>query len=414
MSDTSRSDLAVEPISDALEGWTLDVVVSGSIGAVESVRFIRALRRLGADVRPWLTSGGSRFVTEVAVAWAAGRPAVTQFSGDASHVATGRACVVAPASANFIGHVAGGLTDSPATALVASYLGCGRPVCMVPNMHSSLGLSPAVETNTAAIERMGVHFLASRDEEGKRKFPDPAWLADEVSHYLRRFALQHSQSSKVAPRVLVTMGTTRGYIDDVRYVSNYSSGALGSLVVEELHRHGVETDVICGPSPIRPRNFWRMTPVETNSDMAQACRDALGNGASGAILAASVLDFAPEHKTSGKIKSADHERLSLSMVRQPKIISDIHPSSGVKVGFKLETGLTEEAAFKLAQSYMTKYSLSLMVINDLRDVDQSRHKAWFFEQRREEPGTVLPMGVVETKLDVARRIARHILSQLSS
>jgi phosphopantothenoylcysteine synthetase/decarboxylase len=210
------------------------------------------------------------------------------------------------------------------------------------------------------------------------------------------------------------MGTTRGYIDDVRYVSNYSSGALGSLVVEELHRYGIETDVVCGPSPIRPRNFWRMTPVETNSDMAQACRKSLLNGASGAILAASVLDFAPEHKTSGKIKSVDHERLSLSMVRQPKIISDIHPSSGVKVGFKLETGLTEETAFKLAQSYMTKYSLSLMVINDLRDVDQSRHKAWFFEQRQKEPGDVLPLGVAETKLDVARRIVRHILSQLSS
>ena len=50
MSDPRRSDLTVEPISDALKGWTLDVVVSGSIGAVESVRFIRALRRLGADV----------------------------------------------------------------------------------------------------------------------------------------------------------------------------------------------------------------------------------------------------------------------------------------------------------------------------------------------------------------------------
>jgi phosphopantothenoylcysteine synthetase/decarboxylase len=285
---------------------------------------------------------------------------------------------------------------------------------MVPNMHSSLGLSPAIENNTRALERMGVNFLASRDEEGKRKFPDPAWLADEVSHHLRNLAVQHSQPSKVAPRILVTMGTTRGYIDDVRYVSNYSSGALGSLVVEELHRHGIETDVICGPSPVRPRNFWRMTPVETNSAMAKACQDSLGNGATGAILAASVLDFAPEHKTSGKIRSADHERLSLSMVRQPKIISDIHPSSGVKVGFKLETGLTEEAAVKLAQSHMIKYSLSLMVINDLRDVDQSRHKAWFFEQPRQERGTVQLMGVAETKLDVAKHIARHILSQLSS
>ena len=56
---TYEDDLNVEILSDSLCGKVIDVVVSGSIGAVESVKFIRSLRRLGATVNPWLTRGGS-------------------------------------------------------------------------------------------------------------------------------------------------------------------------------------------------------------------------------------------------------------------------------------------------------------------------------------------------------------------
>jgi phosphopantothenoylcysteine synthetase/decarboxylase len=125
------------------------------------------------------------------------------------------------------------------------------------------------------------------------------------------------------------------------------------------------------------------------------------------------LDFAPESKISGKIKSADHEQLNVSMVRQPKIIREVSPTSGIKVGFKLEASLSEGSALKLAQDYMPKYGLSLMVINALEDVDQSRHRAWFFERGKDQSG-VKALGVVESKPAVARHIARHILSQLPS
>ena len=56
------SDLHVSTTSDSLAGTHIDLVVSGSIGAVESVRFIRALRRLGADVFPYITKGDRKSV----------------------------------------------------------------------------------------------------------------------------------------------------------------------------------------------------------------------------------------------------------------------------------------------------------------------------------------------------------------
>ncbi len=101
-------------------------------------------------------------------------------------------------------------------------------------MHDSLALAPSHLKNLSTLSTWsGVHILPSRLEEGKRKFPEPAALADVAAHLM-------NQKRRPASPVLLTMGTTRGYIDDVRYVSNYSSGKLGSTVASELYRQVFE------------------------------------------------------------------------------------------------------------------------------------------------------------------------------
>jgi phosphopantothenoylcysteine decarboxylase/phosphopantothenate--cysteine ligase len=397
------SDLAVEPLSDALAGWRLDVVVSGSIGAIESVRFIRALRRLGADVTPWLTEGGAQFITATSLAWAAGKAVRTSFAGDASHLALGDALVIAPASANAIGKLAHGITDTPAMALATSYLGAGLSVLLLPNMHDSLATAPAVMRNLESLQNDGVLLLAPRREEGKVKFPEPAVLADETAHRL-------NAKRRPLGSALVTMGSTRGYIDDVRYVSNYSSGALGSSIAEELYRHGVPTHVVTGASTVRPHVCTSLTETLTNDDMADAAARHLKGGAQAAVLAASVLDFVPEHKESGKIRSAA-KGLTVAMTPTAKLIAGINPASGIKVGFKLEAELTAKDAQAIAADYGQRYGLSMMVVNRLSDVDEQRHAAHVFEVRAKEtrPGIEL-----SGKLALAAAIARHVRTRLVS
>lgn len=394
--DIPSSDLIVSPVSNALNGWKLDVVVSGSIGAVESVKFVRALRRLSCSVTPWLTRGGAEFITAQSLSWAAGRETVTGFSGAASHIATADGCIVAPASASLIGKVAHGITDSPAAALVASYLGMGKPVLMLPNMHDSLYRSPAVQNNLKTLESYGVTILGARTEEGKQKFPASDVLADICSYNL----LAPENGTK---KILVTMGTTRGYIDDVRYISNYSSGALGTAICSELYRHGFETLVVCGPCQIKPVLNGKMFPVETNDDMERAIKAALAQGACASVLAASVLDFAPETKQSGKIKSATNETLTVTLNRTKKLISEI--KTKIKVGFKLETGLTDAKAVDLAQEYIKKYDLSMFVVNDLSDVGESKHLARTFDGK-DSIGTA-----VTGKSKLAQTICQHIIDR---
>ena len=397
----TQSDLYVKPISNSLEGFNIDVVVSGSIGAVESVRFIRALRRLGACVHPFLTRGGAQFTTETALSWAANNQVVSEFRGDAPHIAVNDACIIAPASANMLAEVANGSCRSPGAALIQSYLGQSKPLFFLPNMHQSLFDSPLVQENLKKISRY-MTSIPPRKEEGKLKFQEPTMLADIVSHKLNRERLPGEAN------ILISMGTTRGYVDDVRYFSNYSSGALGTAISEEAYRQGYLTEVVCGPCEIKPRNYSKIKHIETNEELSSACLEFSHNGVSAAVLAASVLDFVPTTKLNGKISSSDD--LKVDFKKSEKIISTINTTSGVKVGFKLESNLNHDEAHIVAKSYIEKYDLSLICINNKADVSSSKHVATMYEAC--DVDTPKNLGLLETKQGIANKIVSHISDKL--
>lgn len=421
----ANSDLQVARISDALDGVSLDLVISGSIGAVESVRFIRALRRLGADVTPWLTAGGRQFVTVTALEWAAQNPVREAFSGLHSHIAEKDLLVIAPGSANFIADLALGRSDSPALALALSYRGQGKPILLVPNMHSSMFFNSATQDNIARIADT-VEIMTPRSEEAKLKFPDPKQLADDVAFRFNRHTM-----AKVRKPILITMGTTRGYIDDVRYVSNYSSGALGTAITEELHRLGFATHVICGPCEIKPaaNSCAEFTAIHTTDELAAAVRKAEGEDYLGGIFCASVLDYEPSTRHTGKIKSGGD--LSVSFKPTEKVISlftstfgskeggskeggskDGPNKSRLKIGFKLEAELDDQKITETFARYQQRYNLSHLIFNSLSDVDATRHRALIVDNQTDTGSAMADGAWLDSKPAVASAIGSLFLNRL--
>lgn len=406
------SDLSVRLISEALAGVHLDVVVSGSIGAVESVRFIRSLRRLGADVTPWLTRGGAQFVTPMAVGWAAARETRTAFEAEASHLAEGAGCIVAPASASFIAKIANGITDSPASALVTSYIGSGRPVLVLPSMHDSLADAPQVRNNLEKLRECGenVVILAPRLEEGKHKVPEPAVLADECAHAFNRIANKtrgHDES------VMLTMGGTRAWIDDVRHIGNYSSGRLGTAITTELHRMGFRVHVLAAAAEFLPASCTTLTRCLTNEELDRAAAKLLaGKDAPAAIVhAAAVLDFAPAKKRVGKTPSSE-EKLQIELTATPKILASFKGPCLAKVAFKLETDAGLEQATAIAKKYVTAHQLTMMVVNNLTDVGPDRHKGLVFECPAAGQPVARPFEC-NSRDELAKTVARHVMERLT-
>ena len=243
--------------------------------------------------------------------------------------------------------------------------------------------------------------LGVREEEGKAKFPAPDVLADLVSHHINR------QGTK-RPDVLVAMGSTKGYFDDIRYVSNYSSGALGSKIAEETFRQGCQTHVVVGACPIRPKTFTSTHEITSNDDLESACKAILQGSKAAVVFASSVLDFVPETRLSGKVKSSEHDELSIRFVKTKKILANLDSPIQIKVGFKLESQLTDASARSLAETYCRSYQLSYMVLNQLSDVSSSGHKAFLAEY---DDNATLTLRKEEGKETIAANICRHIISR---
>ena len=398
---THNPDLKVDINSRALEGTEIDLIVGGSIGAVESVRFIRALRRLGGNVRVIMSPGAKLFTTKDALEWASNNPVIENFSGFAPHIATGDLLLICPASASLIGKIAQGICDTPATTLVQSYLGMSKPVQLLPNMHSSLADSPFVSSNFGKLIDY-ITILEPRVEEGKSKFPEPRILADMVSHNYNKHKHRDPKSA------LVCMGSTKGYFDDIRYISNYSSGGLGSKISEELFRQGINVHVVCGSVEILPHLYSSMTRVSTNQQMEEECKQLIdeNKGNIEVVMLASVLDYVPKQTSSGKIRSGSNS-LTAELIPTEKIISKLNPASGhKKIGFKLEPSLTESQAKEIAQDYCNKYGLSFMVLNSFSDVSPGKHKAYMFADKANSDSSAI-IGL--SKQEIASVIHKHII-----
>ena len=122
-----------------------------------------------------------------------------------------------------------------------------------------------------------------------------------------------------------------------------------------------------------------------------------------AVLLAAVCDYGPNQFQDGKIRSGQ-TRLSLDLVPLEKIISSISPSSGKKVGFKLETAYSADTQSDLVERYFRSYDLSMLVFNLMGEVSsQEAHQATIFT-RDQEPWQV------SSKTELAQVICRHILT----
>jgi phosphopantothenoylcysteine synthetase/decarboxylase len=134
--------------------------------------------------------------------------------------------------------------------------------------------------------------------------------------------------------------------------------------------------VVAGPCPVRPQSYSTLTQVTTTDEMLKAVQDSAADGLDGAIFAASVLDFVPAAKLSGKVRSRDE--LKVDFVRTPKIIAAVQQDIRFKIGFKLEVAADAQERDAIVSDYLKKYKLSHLVYNQLQDVNQTEHAAQVF------------------------------------
>ncbi len=182
--------------------------------------------------------------------------------------------------------------------------------------------------------------------------------------------------------VLITSGPTREPIDDVRFVSNVSTGRLGvriaSAFVERGHDVVLARGIGSAPAPSHPR----LESIEFSSaaSLLQVIESVLArSGPNGGvdllIHAAAVADYAPV-PVAGKIKSTE-PALTVHMRPTPKVVDQIrmrHPTLDV-ILFKLESDVPRDELHARARRAARRVGARAVVANLLGEVSANEHAA---------------------------------------
>jgi len=145
-------------------------------------------------------------------------------------------------------------------------------------------------------------------------------------------------------RLLISTGPTREPIDPVRFISNQSTGYLGTCLAAEALTRGHQVTLVSGPTTLKPPTGARVIWVEQARQMQAALQRQFPK-ADALIMAAAVCDFQPAHPTRTKLSRQG--QLTLLLKATPDIVGGLARRPGqLVVGFALETarGLDRVAA----------------------------------------------------------------------
>lgn len=213
-------------------------------------------------------------------------------------------------------------------------------------------------------------------------------------------------------RVIVTAGGTREPIDDVRFVTNVSTGRFGYEVASSFHALGCDV-VLLGPEDMKDRRWYALpfdpVPFGGVLDLRERLHAAIDRGRPDALLmAAAVSDWVVASRVAGKL-SSEAEELEVKLARAPKVLAGLRDRCGEATflaGFKLLSGATEEELRRAAEAQTRRDRLDLTVANDLARLTPSRHPMWLSTPEGEW------VALDGTKAEVATRLAEWVLARM--
>ncbi|NPE08418.1 MAG: bifunctional phosphopantothenoylcysteine decarboxylase/phosphopantothenate--cysteine ligase CoaBC [Asgard group archaeon] len=355
--------------SDLLAGKRIVIGMTGSVAVLEIVNLARLLMRNDAEIFVVMSSAAMELIQPDLVEWAVGNPVITKLTGQIEHV---HLCgqhpdkadllLIAPSTANTIGKIAQGIDDTPVTTFATTAFGTGIPIAIVPAMHGTMYDNPMVVKNIKQLKEAGVTFIGPRIEEGKAKIAKNEEILETIIGIL-------TVNDLAKKKVVVTAGPTRIWLDDVRYISNPSTGKMGIEIALEAVNRGADVTLILGPTnlPVYNSNI-KIEVIETPQDIKKVIEKQKKIDVF--ISAAAIGDYQPE-KQKGKIPSKQ-ESLVLKLKPTPKIIEYVKqkfPKARI-VGFKAEVDATKNELIEKAQKSLENYQIELVVANFLDKPDQ--------------------------------------------
>ena len=384
--------------------------ITGGIAAYKMCELIRMYKKNGLNVKVITTPNALNFVTELTLATLSDNEVYTdnfdikEYKPEHISLADeGDILVIAPASANTISKISDGICDNLLTSITCAF---NKPIVIAPAMNTNMWNNEFVQENINKLRNNNFHILEPESgflacgTEGQGRLCALDKILDKTIEIL-----DHNQPLK-NKKIVVTAGGTIEKIDPVRYISNFSSGKMGTAIADNAYMMGAEVELIATFDIQRP---YKVTKVLSADDMLKAVNN-IQNSSDSIIMTAAVADYKVENYSEQKMKKTSDDKISISLVKNPDILKKISENkinkSAKIVGFCAESeNLIENAKTKIKSK-----GCDYLVANDI-----SRKDIGFSSDENEvyilDKNLNIKHLEKDTKYNIAKQILEHIFSE---
>ena len=346
--------------------------VTGGIAAYKSADLIRRLKEQDLDVQVITTKSALKFVGETTFAALSGHPVISDIWDNAhevEHVNVAKkadAIVVAPATADFLAHLAYGFAND---VLLATLLVAKCPIILAPAMHTEMWENSATKENVATLRKRGFLVLdpavgkLTGEDSGVGRLPDTTEIAQVVKQVINR---KNANLGKdlVGLNVLISAGGTREAIDPIRFIGNRASGKQGVALALSALSRGAKVTLVGANLSVNVPAGVEFISANTAKEMQEQMQLRAGS-ADVVIMNAAVADYFIANPDSNKIKKKD-EKLTIELDKTTDILSVLADSKPIKqylVGFAAETTTADDDLITSAKSKLESKKADLIVGN---------------------------------------------------
>ena len=348
--------------SNLLEGKKVLLGVTGSIAAYKTLELVRLFIKSGAEVKVVMTPAAKKFVQPLSFE-ALSRNAVLDdtnesWANDFNHIKTAQwadVFVIAPATANTIAKLANGIAD---TILTQCALAFPKVKILAPSANTAMIQNPLIQASLKMLAIANYEMVATQTKELACQVTGDGAMAEPIEIFWQTARILLKDDFWENRRVVVTGGGSIERIDDVRYISNFSSGKMASTLATALFLKGADVNLIATKFDDNIPALVHTIDVESSEEMEEYLTDSIRIAKKGMLskpslihdepikliqkepylfMAAAISDYIPEHPQQGKLKK-EHlgDAWSMQLKKNRDILSSLDKDSIKTVAFKAE------------------------------------------------------------------------------
>ena len=351
-----------------LKDAKITLCVSSSISFYKAFEILSLLRHANAKVRVAMSEQTLKFCSPLAFEALSGECVLVGDNKPLAHIEYAKCdlMIIAPATANTINKIALGIADN---AMLSCILACRAPKLIAPAANTAMLENPATQNSLKVLKERGFVVVNSCEKTlacgdvGKGALASPKDIVLSAARMLGTNSRISTKNSRIS-KVIITAGACYEMIDDVRAITNLSSGKMGLALAFAYYLRGFDVTLISSAQNL-PKSMENLEflSFKSSADLLEILKNKKLSKDDLLVMAAAISDYIPSQKAKGKIKKSG-ANLNLELKENIDILSSLKELKCKKIGFKME--MDEQSALSSAKNMLENKALDAVCLNVLK------------------------------------------------